>query len=75
MKLREFINHLEKLSKNGKNDNMSVELWDGESYFCDGNADTSEMGIPQINRFSVENDEYDYIIIHPKITYINTDIK
>lgn len=71
MKLREFINHLERLSNNGKNDNMSVELWDGESYFCDGNEDTSEMGIPQINRFSVENDEYDYIIIQPK--YINAE--
>ena len=64
MKLRELINRLEKLSHNGKNDNMDVEAWsesEGDVY------DLNRLGLSvtnaYIDRFSSANDEYEYIQI------------
>ena len=58
MKLRELINRLEILSKDGKNDNLEVEIESPEDPYqnlCAKNA--------YITRYESSNLEYDYIII------------
>lgn len=58
MKLRELINRLEKLSKDGKYDDLDVEIENPEDpyqNFCTCNA--------YITRYESSNLEYDYIII------------
>ena len=58
MRLRDLINRLEKLSMDGKNDHLDVEiqnLWDDYQNFCTKNA--------YIKRYESSNLEYDYIFI------------
>ena len=64
MKLRQLIDKLEELSKNGKNDNMDVECWSsGDGDIIDGNEYSNSIIRVGINRYVSPNDEYDYIMI------------
>ena len=61
MKLRELINRLEKLSRDGKYDNLTVEIenpWDPYQNFCAHNA--------YVSRYESSDLEYDYILITAK---------
>lgn len=64
MKLRELINRLEELSKNGRNDNMDVEVFSNEhNDIIDGNEIGDAVTGAYISRFITSNDEYDFIQI------------
>ena len=56
MKLREMINRLEELSRNGHNDGMEVHVVSEDGF------DVEVKGA-WIGRFSTENDEYEYVEI------------
>ena len=64
MKLRDLINRLEELSKNGKNDNLDVEVWSEDlgstSY---GNDDTVSVKKAYLNRYISPNSEFVYVQI------------
>ena len=55
MTLRELINRLEELSRNGRNDNMPVF-----GYAEDGMIDMDVVGA-WIDRFVSSNEEYEYV--------------
>lgn len=67
MKLREFINRLEYLSQNGKNDNMTVEVFNpelmGYDYTKYANTMSESITDVSIDRYVTNNDEYEYIRI------------
>lgn len=57
MRLRELIDRLEKLSNGGKNDSMEVLVEDEQETV------ESMVNDAYINRYSSENDYYEYITL------------
>ena len=60
--LRELINRLEELSRNGKNDDLNVEVCEGES-LDQFNCTIGDVRGAYIDTFSTENNEYNFIRI------------
>ncbi len=56
LKLRQLINRLEELSKNGRNDDLEVV-----AFFCTDDVDSATVRRAYIDTFKTDNDEYDFI--------------
>lgn len=67
-KLRELINRLEELSKNGRNDGMTVEVVDIDGDGCN-------ISNVYIDRYVSSNDEYEFIALETSGFIANEDVK
>ena len=60
MKLREFINSLEELSQNGKNDDLDVRVWNS----IEDISMVDDIKYVYLDTYISPNDEYDYVLIN-----------
>ena len=67
-KLRELINRLEELSKNGRNDGMTVEVLDFEGDGCN-------ISNAYIDRYVSSDDEYEFIALETSGFIANEEVK
>lgn len=67
-KLRELINRLEELSKNGRNDDIPLKVLDADGY----GSSISEV---YIGRYESSDDEYEFIALETSGSIANEDVK
>lgn len=67
-KLRELINRLEELSKNGRNDGMTVEVLDADGDGCN-------ISNVYIDRYVSSDDEYEFIALETSGFIANEGVK